>query len=418
MKRRISILVLTIIVSFSFTMSFSAARITPSYSKIEKTLDKYFENRSTQYISDTEEKNREIEFFTEDIASIGWEILEANIDYYINSMSHTKDGYMLEVFEGISFVFKNRIGDLQESYKGIFHNILLDKYLNTIIYDKLYDTSGGVFDIEPFMSEGLSTFISHSTDEIMQRIESTSDVAPNAVTVYSPIAAANYAQTYANCTTGHDGYSYFSDGDCANFVSQCLKEGGLATTSTWYVNSVVWKSSTKLRTFLKDTLGETSIINTPSLSDFNLGYVLFYDWDKDGCSCTCSDCAAMNCEDCTKTPRCSGRTYNHTVICSGFSSDSTPLICGHTDAQLNVPVILRYNINGYSLAKVHTHSGSYSYDPACHWKSCDICGYTMVPRTEHVSYISSGVEKCRICNAVGPFYENLDRYLIMMPFGK
>ena len=54
---------------------------------------------------------------------------------------------------------------------------------------------------------------------------------------YNPSAAASYAIKYAyNYNTNYTSYKG-KGGDCANFVSQCLYNGGIAKTSSWKPDS-------------------------------------------------------------------------------------------------------------------------------------------------------------------------------------
>ena len=49
---------------------------------------------------------------------------------------------------------------------------------------------------------------------------------------YCRDAASEYAEEWHD--KKNEDYYYYSDGDCANFVSQCLRAGGLSDTSEWY----------------------------------------------------------------------------------------------------------------------------------------------------------------------------------------
>ena len=68
---------------------------------------------------------------------------------------------------------------------------------------------------------------------------------------YNRIAARNYARLFScdkGISTDHpschnDKYEFFEGNDCANFVSQCLENGGLPRDSQWYPYSSYWKTT-------------------------------------------------------------------------------------------------------------------------------------------------------------------------------
>ena len=49
---------------------------------------------------------------------------------------------------------------------------------------------------------------------------------------YCREAAVDYAEEWAD--SQNEEYYYYTNGDCANFVSQCLRAGGLSDNSEWY----------------------------------------------------------------------------------------------------------------------------------------------------------------------------------------
>ena len=83
-----------------------------------------------------------------------------------------------------------------------------------------------------------------------------------------PEKAAQYAIDWANLI--NPTYVFISEGDCANFVSQCLLEGGINTTSTWYPSYYKLVNSYK---YVKMG-GRTIRVNSPQLQ-----YVYAYAWN-------------------------------------------------------------------------------------------------------------------------------------------
>ncbi len=92
---------------------------------------------------------------------------------------------------------------------------------------------------------------------------------------YNPYNAASYAIKYAyNYNSSYTSYKG-KGGDCANFVSQCLYNGGIATTSSWKPDSYQWINCGGLKTFLCTTLG-CNYISQPSSSQISVGDVMYY----------------------------------------------------------------------------------------------------------------------------------------------
>ena len=69
----------------------------------------------------------------------------------------------------------------------------------------------------------------------------------NSARQYNRVWARDYARIYTDNTGGNStenynpDYSYFYGDDCANFVSQCIRYGGIGTDSVWYPYSTAWK---------------------------------------------------------------------------------------------------------------------------------------------------------------------------------
>ncbi len=74
--------------------------------------------------------------------------------------------------------------------------------------------------------------------------EKLSDVSINSLPTYNPSAAVNYSNTW--CGNSNEGtsvsmnpanynpaYYYYSGADCCNFVSQCLRAGGMTMSGLW-----------------------------------------------------------------------------------------------------------------------------------------------------------------------------------------
>ena len=133
-------------------------------------------------------------------------------------------------------------------------------------------------------------------------------IAVKAAPSYNAIAAINYAMTWGGSKRNPSYKQY--DGDCANFVSQCLKAGGLDVFTTWAPT-------------LKENLEKLgfTIIRNPSADQVEPGDIMFYDSTYTG-------------------------EINHTTIITS-KVNGVPRITGHTSDVLD---------------------GYYSSGAACSWK--------------------------------------------------
>lgn len=153
---------------------------------------------------------------------------------------------------------------------------------------------------------------------------------------YNPSDAAAFAQEYAGHKSsgissgtqhpsGYCPYVYYYNNDCANFVSQCLRAGGLKSTkaSGWWCDTQstgsaqpdesyahctgAWVRVIELRNYLVDTLGydETRIYGADEAKKGNTIYYSEYSGS-------------------------STLPEQHTVMIVEVKSNGDVLICGHT----------------------------------------------------------------------------------------
>lgn len=120
---------------------------------------------------------------------------------------------------------------------------------------------------------------------------------------YSTSSAITYSDNYA--LTPNSGYNLYGS-DCTNYVSQCLRAGGLSMDSVWktYISggarydTTAWVRADVLKNYLRDNRGATKIgswqqtadipgfytytDNSANLTNSNKGkVVIFYDFDDD-----------------------------------------------------------------------------------------------------------------------------------------
>lgn len=126
--------------------------------------------------------------------------------------------------------------------------------------------------------------------------------------------SADKAVTYADSCFKKKGGSYrknpskkYGEELCAGYVSQCLKEGGMATDKTWNWKGIgkttdAWRISKKLYSYLKKC--GYKITYSPSGSDVKKGDVVFY-WTNGG--------------------------WGHVAICVGKTKSGKPMVNAYND---------------------------------------------------------------------------------------
>ena len=140
---------------------------------------------------------------------------------------------------------------------------------------------------------------------------------------YNADSAASYALTYTDATGGYGtgnynkAYSNFDGHDCANFVSQCLVAGGLATDGTWYPYSRAWiRADYLLEWFKANPEFSGHIVRNPSASEVKKGDPLFYVWGTEVAGAVPND-------------------VDHAGICTGTDGNGNPLVSAHTKNRRN-----------------------------------------------------------------------------------
>ena len=245
-------------------------------------------------------------------------------------------------------------------------------------------------------------------------------VGPSAITLsgYSVSNAIGHATQFCGfplsrryqCVTGLSGYnptiihssSNYSDdypnypADCANFVSQCLKEGGMVTDDVWKVGTDAFIGASELISYLHDTRGfsRTAVNNT--CSNVYPGNPVFWSTDADLTSSF------------------------HVGICTGYNTGGIAVACAHTTDVYRVPIsaLIVYVtnkfhddhpsatvytgtvlLNNYNTHYSHTPiTGTYYYNDTQHYHVCAYCEFPC-DRSNHVS---NGLGYCGICGGLLP----------------
>lgn len=124
---------------------------------------------------------------------------------------------------------------------------------------------------------------------------------------YSADNAVSYAKKHA--LNYNPNFASYADNDCANFVSQCLEAGGIKRSDKWYPGSPAWNSCDYMISYFSSLGYEVKYY--PSASEIKLGNPVF-------------------------------TSSSHVMICTGKQSDGTPLLSGHTNDRLDLPVYSYY----------------------------------------------------------------------------
>ena len=118
---------------------------------------------------------------------------------------------------------------------------------------------------------------------------------------YDVSKAIAYADKY--CINYNSSYNSYKGrgGDCANFVSQCLYNGGFPQDSVWYKHSVAWINVMKQIAHFKQYGTFMNATNGNILK----GNPIYFDWKGDS-------------------------TYAHATICVGRNNSGTAILDSHT----------------------------------------------------------------------------------------
>ncbi|MEY8259735.1 amidase domain-containing protein [Oscillospiraceae bacterium 50-60] len=231
-----------------------------------------------------------------------------------------------------------RIADMEENYIGVEQdtNVMLrvtipaampaSASLGDVITHETIEVECGIGEEEYGPLEGIAPRSAADQQEtgsalVTEAVNSASMMAArettrnSAILDYNRIAARNYARWFS-CDEGistdhpscHNGrYEFFDGNDCANFVSQCLENGGLTRDSQWYPYSSYWNTTgnngaglrqyiTKNDLFFRTTNVNKafagSIINQLKSNGSNAGHVGLIDQNDFS---TVTFCAHTNC---------------------------------------------------------------------------------------------------------------------------
>ena len=198
---------------------------------------------------------------------------------------------------------------------------------------------------------------------------------------------AYYNQTYGQYTS-----------DCANYVSQCLSQGGgIPTNSNWQMGTANFISASNLIVYLTNTMNYGSKVSVTSNNVYP-GNPVFWTIHSD-------------------------LTWAfHVGICTGYNTAGSPVICAHTTDVYRVPmsalttlVTNKYHalygstapvyagtvlLNSSNQHTTHTSAGStWYYNDTYHFHVCAYCEYPL----NVANHVPGLYNECDICHAIGIF---------------
>lgn len=136
--------------------------------------------------------------------------------------------------------------------------------------------------------------LNHADSILVSASTIAAEINVATLVVYYRVDARNYANLYtSNATSTYNGsgtymnpsyynssYTFFKDADCANFVSQAIRRGGIPTTATWQPYTYAWVNAEKLRAYLKSS----GLVEVSNFASCNAGGIICcIDYEDDLC---------------------------------------------------------------------------------------------------------------------------------------
>lgn len=295
---------------------------------------------------------------------------------------------------------------------GIWHKLTLSGSSGYKVINDEYDESD-ISGIDSSNQSKSQSFYTNS-DSISDSVNSNPMSLGSSAKVFSRSDAVSYANQYVGDYTSGDVQDYtfynrqyrnfnISGGDCANFVSQCLKDAGLAETKKWYYSNSNTKCTNGTHTAnnnnsysshictADDTYGEAWPSSTSLRIELNKQYNSEFDTNPTPASFCLADIGFFG----------NGNTQTHSFICVG-TGDNLFLINSHNNDRKNVPYSAS-TIQSQKISRLHIHSGSgkwLKYNATYHRVSCDGgCGeFILQP---HYASVPGANATCLGCGYIG-----------------
>ncbi len=140
---------------------------------------------------------------------------------------------------------------------------------------------------------------------------------------YDPQQAVAYAEQWSGSKRNPD-YRSYSGADCMNYVSQCLRAGGLETGSDWQPYTASWVGCVSFVNAMRAR--GYQVIENPSADQIYPGNPVLFQWKG------------------------SSYEWSHATICVGYDGNGTPIVNGHTRDREHV----RWNYGASSASRMCT----------------------------------------------------------------
>lgn len=315
-----------------------------------------------------------------------------------------------KVYEWVEYTWYNDdFPDPVSSGFGTWHTLTLAPNAGDTSYQIVQD----IYDESDI--SGFNNTVSKANDfdnEILPHYDTRGNVSTFSALAssFSRSAAVSYADAYVGNYSFSSGdvadYTYYnkqyknfnaSGGDCANYVSQCLKAAGLGTTSNWYYNnngSICTDSTHDARVGHTCTnthiCGEAWRRSTELRKELSSYYASTFDTDPSPDSFCVADVGFFG----------RGATQSHSVICVATGGNSF-LINSHNNDRKRVEYNAR-TIASNSLSRLHIHSGNSwtKYNATYHRGLCNGgCGEFVL--AQHYARTPGSNATCLGCGYVG-----------------
>lgn len=203
---------------------------------------------------------------------------------------------------------------------------------------------------------------------------------------YNMTGVINYAQTYANSVNPAYGTL---PADCANFVSQCLHEGGVSYVNYGNYNGGWYFVS-------PSSSGSKPWVQVNAFDTFWLGYGLTRQTGNTT-NIIPGNPFYWRSED-------SSTGTGHLMMCTGYNAAGNLVYCAHNSNVLNGLVSSalasntanKYTLLFHSKCSNHTFPGTWNYNSSSHWWYCSVCGVKREMSGHNYIY-SGSYMTCRIC---------------------
>jgi hypothetical protein len=382
-KKYILIGFISISIAFSFwlfSLSIKAnaflSNETIDTQQIKKIIDSYFDARGKSFnnlkledfdalifastsnsVMQTELEKLDLEIYHADLFQLRYQTYKYYLDFESIEFNLTTDIATINIIEGRDVVFEISAPTISK-FRNVHHTILLKKengdwkitsdQYEDFLWRILKSPNLSISTLRNSLPEAKKNLAAQSGKGIQSSPMTPQDSGTYTIRSYYGLGAANYADYWYD--KFNPVYYNFTGlgGDCTNFVSQAMYEGGSAVQTGkcdinnycdggWYYiknlspieRSPSWAGVVELYDFLVThknlwTKGPFAEEVYPDIANNNFqplyfGDIIQYDWEPNG-------------------------EYNHSVIIDGFTG-GVPQIASHSDAYRDVPYT--YNIYDY-----------------------------------------------------------------------